>query len=383
MKLYVFWMALVAMVLFTVQRDQGLEKGHVQMCEKIKDNFVEELTAEEFEQCKSLYARSISFKSWEENTNSWLATWGWSHLAVYSPSESDEIWSSKSESIGVKLKSFEGKQLVYRAHPSSVFKRGDVFLKVNGKLNPSYDDIMHAGGEYTVERKNKEITLSVEVKNYTWNDKVEIKKNIIKVPSFRGEFFKDESVVEIINQLNSVKEDELYVDLRDNYGGNIAAGLRFLAMFLCEEKVVGEFNIPSKREFGESNYPLSIKQSIQVEHLKKYGKVFLKVPKIKECISKKVSVLVNSSTSSTAELVAQAFIDTNRGKVIGEQTSGRMVLSSWDQVPNFPDGFYFSYPYALYKSLSGAEIEKEGVLPDEYKTYSFDLERMGKDSFIN
>ncbi len=81
--------------------------------------------------------------------------------------------------------------------------------------------------------------------------------------------------------------------------------------------------------------------------------------------------------------MAQAFLEFEKGELIGEPTSGRLVLSSWDQVPNFPEGFYFSYPYALYKSAKGNVIEGEGVIPDVYRTYSFDLERMGKDSFLN
>ncbi len=382
MKLYVFWMLMLSAVFFVIERDRGLARGHTEMCESLRDNFVERFEPHDFEDCKDLYSRSISFKGWEKRTNKWLATWGWSHLAVYSPSESSEIWDSKTENVGVKLKAFYGKQLVYRAHPDSLFKRGDVFLEVNGKKEFTYDEIMHSGGEYLIERQKENLRLNVEVKNYSWNDEVEITKNIIKVPSFRGEFFNEENIKEITKELKSIKENKIYIDLRDNFGGNIAAGLRFLSMFLCEEVVVGEFRIPSKKDLGVSDYPLSIEQDVQVEHLKKYGKVFLRVPQNPDCIRKKTSVLVNGMTSSTAELVAQAFIDTERGKVVGEQTSGRMVLSSWDQVPNFPEGFYFSYPYALYKSVSGAEIEKEGVLPDEYRTYSFDVEKTGRDSFL-
>ncbi len=353
------------------------------MCERIKEDFVVKINDDELKECKSIYSRSSSFKTWKTNTNSWFKRWRWSHLAVYSPLESNEIWNSKVEHIGVKLKYFKGKYLVYRAHPDSVFKRGDVFIKVNREKNLSHHRILYSGGDYVIERKGKVKSFKVKVQKYTWNDKVKVVGNIIRVLSFRGEFFDNKAILDVMNRASKIKDDKIYIDLRDNYGGNIAAGLRFLSMFLCKETVVGEFTIPSKKGLGRSDYPLSVKQSVQVAHLKKHGKVFLRVPKTNYCISKKIFVLVNSLTSSTAELVAQAFIDTNRGRVIGEKTSGKMVLSSWEQVSNFPKGFYFSYPYALYKSLSGAYIEEKGVFPDIYKTYSFDLERMGKDSFIN
>ncbi len=383
MKLYVLWMFLVALVFFSIQRDKGLKAGHIKMCKKITEEFVEKFNANEFEHCKSIYTRSGSFRAWKANMNSWFKNWGWSHFAVYSPFESNEIWKSETKNIGVKFKYFKGKYLVYRAHPDSVFKRGDVLVKINKEKLPLRYGILHSGGNYIVKRKGKIKILKVKVQKYIWNDRVQIVDNIIKVLSFRGEFFNDKAIVDVMNGVRKIKGNKIYIDLRDNYGGNIAAGLRFLSIFLCEEIVVGEFSIPSKKEFGSSDYPLSVKQSIQVPYLKKYGKVFLRVPKANYCTNKKIFVLVNSITSSTAEIVAQAFIDTNRGKVIGERTSGRVVLSSWEPIFNFPDGFYFSYPYAFYKSLSGAYIERKGVSPHIYKTYSFDLEKMGKDSFIN
>lgn len=383
MKLYMFWMLVLSGLFFVIKRDHSLQGGHNQMCEKLQSEFVEKMNAVDLAQCKHLYTKSLSFKSWEENTNKWLSTWGWSHLSVYSPQETDEIWSSKSKSIGVRIKDYSGQYLVQRAHNDSEFKKGDLFLSVNEKNKPSYDDIMYSGGSYLIKRQGVEVEVKATVLEYTWNDTVELKGRVLNVPSFRGEFFEDEKIEALIKKINEQRSQNLYVDFRNNYGGNIVAGLKFLSMFLCEETVIGEFNIPSKKGLGESDYPMTTEQSVQVEHMRKFERVFLRVPKREDCIRKEVSVLVSSSTSSTAELVAQAFIDLKRGRVIGEQTSGRMVLSSWDQIPNFPEGYYFAYPYALYKSISGATIENEGVDPDVYRTYSFDLESMGKDSFLN
>jgi hypothetical protein len=383
MKLLFLWLSLVAATAFIYQRDSGLRYGHHEMCKKLQNDFVEKITSEEFRQCLKIYDKVVSFKDWEIKTNAWLGSWGWSHLSVYSPSESTEIWESKSNNIGVRLKTIENKIIVYKAHPDSVFKRGDLFIEVNGQTPLYESDILNEVGSFKIQRDGKEILLDVKTGDYFWNDKVEFTKNIMKVPSFRGEFFKDEALKEIIKKISLIQEDLIYLDLRDNIGGNVASAIRLMSVFVCDESVIGSFKIPSREEFGSSDYPLTVDQSVQVEHMKRYGEVKLRVPKNKICTSKKVKVLVNDRTASTAELVAQAFIDLKRGTVVGEKTSGRMVLSSWDQIVYFPEGFYFSHPYALYASISGSAIEGEGVLPETFKTYVLDFEILGRDSFLD
>lgn len=383
MKLQVLFMLLIALVTFIYKRDQALRYGHGEMCKKLKTHFVEKITEQDFEQCLEIYESVLTFKDWELKTNSWLGSWGWSHLSVYSPSESEEIWESKTQNIGVRLKQIENKFVVYEAHPESDFKKGDLILLVKGE-EPLYEmDILYEEGVLKIVRKGKELEIKASVKDFLWDDQVELIGNILKIPSFRGEFFEDEDLVHMQKELSQVKDAEIILDLRDNYGGNVASALRLMSLFFCEETRLGSFRTPSREHLGSSNYPLSVGQEEQVAHMKKFGEVHLKTFAHSDCIGKKVKVLVNGLTSSTAELVAQSFIDLKRGLVVGEKTSGRMVLSSWEQISYFPEGFYFSHPYALYSSLSGADIEGRGVSPDIYKTYSLELEQKGLDSFLN
>jgi len=383
MKLQFLWLALVVATVFIYKRDSGLRYGHHEMCRKLKNDFVEKITDNEFDQCLKLYNQALTFEDWEKKTNAWLGSWGWSHLAVYSPTASTEIWESKIENIGVRLKTIEDKIIVYQAHPESVFKKGDVFVEVNGETPLYESDVLNKSGLFKIKRQENFLELDVEPRDFLWDDKVEFLKNIMKVPSFRGEFFDDEELELIRKKISDVKEDLIYIDLRDNIGGNIASAIRLMSLFICKDLVMGAFRIPSRENMGTSDYPLTIEQSVQVSHMKNYGRVELRIPRNKNCSSKKVKVLVSSRTASTAELVAQAFSDLKRGKVVGEKTSGRMVLSSWEQIVYFPDGFYFSHPYALYSSLTGASIEGEGVMPEIYKTYILDLETAGLDSFLN
>ncbi len=243
------------------------------MCEKIQSEFVEKMNDVDLKQCKALYQSSKNFKAWEENTNRWLSTWGWSHLSVYSPKETDEIWSSKSKSIGVKIKNYNGKYLVSRAHENSKFKKGDLFLRVNGKKKPTYNDIMYSGGEYLISRLGEKMLINEKVEEHIWSDGVELVGDLLIIPSFRGEFFEDKKLNELKNKIKKIKSKTLHVDLRQNFGGNVAAGLKFLSLFFCKATIVGEFKIPSKKGLGVSDYPLTTSQSYQVEYKRGFEKV--------------------------------------------------------------------------------------------------------------
>jgi len=353
------------------------------MCHVLNEQFVEPLSKKDLNDCHSIFSRSLTFKTWEKEMNAWLGGWGWSHLMVYAPSETKEIWESKSTSVGVKLKYIEGEYVVLRAHPDSSFQKGDHFILLNGRNDFNSTELLKEGGDYEIERAGEVLTLEVEPQEFKWDDKVVVEAPYFRVPSFRGEFFLEEDMVNFEKQLPKLKLETLYIDLRGNYGGNIGAGLKFLSYFLCDEELIGAFHVPKNKGKGESTYPQTIKQSKQIEVVKSSEYINLEVPKSRYCYKNKIKVLVDSETSSTAEMVAMALREHKKAKLIGALTSGRMVLSSWESVKNYPEGFYYSFPYAVYATSEGAVIETAGVFPDVEKEYVLSLEKAGKDSFIH
>ena len=381
LQLYILYL-LVAFTSFLTARYLHLYQGHKDMCHVLNTQFVEDFTAKDQSDCLDIFAKSLTFNSWEIQMNSWLGQWGWSHLMVYAPSQTDEIWESKSVSVGVKLRYIEGNYVVLRAHPNSVFKRGDMFLTVNGEESINSSMILSDGGVYTIERAGEVLSLQVEPKEFKWDDKVEIDSPYFRVTSFRGEFFLEEDMDYFSKELKNLKVQTLYIDLRENYGGNIGAGLKFLSFFLCKNQVIGGFHVPKNEGKGETFYPQTVEQSVQIEVVKNHEFIRLEVPKSKHCYDGKVEVLVDSETSSTAEMVAMAFREIKNTPIRGILTSGRMVLSSWEAVKNYPEGFYYSFPYAIYTTAKGAMIESSGVFPDIEREYDLLLEKSGKDSFI-
>jgi C-terminal processing protease CtpA/Prc len=381
LQLYVLYL-LVAFTSFLSARYIHLYQGHKKMCLTLEAEFVEELTQQDQKDCLEVFGRSLTFDSWEREMNSWLGQWGWSHLMVYAPSKTEEIWESKTVSVGVKLRYVEGAYVVVRAHPDSVFQRGDVFLNVNGQEDFNSTNILSDGGVYLVERNGESQTINVEPQEFKWDDRVEVKPPYFRVPSFRGEFFLEQDMDFFAEELSKLKLKTLYIDLRENYGGNIGAGLKFLSFFLCENQVIGNFHVPKNKGKGETLYPQTVEQSVQIDVVKNHEFIGLEVPKSRYCYKGDVEVLVDSETSSTAEMVAMAFREFKKAPVRGILTSGRMVLSSWEAVQNYPSGFYYSFPYAIYTTSQGKMIESSGVYPDIEKEYSLAFEKQGKDSFI-
>lgn len=374
---------LVALTIFLSARYAHLYTGHKAMCHDFKEKFVESLTPNELDECLGIFNSVFTFKQWEKRMNSWLGQWGWSHLMVYAPSESAEIWESKTFSTGVKVKVIEGKYLVYRAHEDSEFKKGDIILSINGSEDINFESVTQKEGKFLVKRNNQKSSLDVKLKEYKWNDGVKIKVPYFVVPSFRSEFFKSSLMKTFNKQLRELKSDVLYIDLRGNYGGNIASGMRFLSFFLCSEEVIGHFELPANKGKGSNVYPNNLNHEKQLEVVDNSEKVKIKIPKNEYCFKGKIEVLTDGSTSSTAEMVALALREFKKAPIRGQLTSGRMVLSSWEPVKNFPEGYLYSFPYAVYESSKGALIEGSGIVPDIEKGYILSLEAKAKDSFIN
>ncbi|MFM8752243.1 MAG: S41 family peptidase [Actinomycetota bacterium] len=78
-------------------------------------------------------------------------------------------------------------------------------------------------------------------------------------------------------------------------------------------------------------------------------------------ISVPVVVLINRNTASSAEIVASAFQDRNRGVVLGERSYGK---GSVQDFLTLEDGSKLELTVALYVTPSGKIIDEVGVIPD-------------------
>ena len=75
----------------------------------------------------------------------------------------------------------------------------------------------------------------------------------------------------------------------------------------------------------------------------------------------KLAVLVNGGTASSAEIVAGAIKDHNRGKVIGEKTFGKGTVQELDPLRG---GSSAKITVAKWLTPKGTNIDKNGIVPD-------------------
>lgn len=126
----------------------------------------------------------------------------------------------------------------------------------------------------------------------------------------------------------------IILDLRNNPGGLLEEALRVSQLFIGNGVIV----------------------SYQVNGSEKLFKADNPKP-----ISVPVVVMINRNTASSAEIVASAFQDRNRGVIIGERSYGK---GSVQEFVTLDDGSKLELTVALYVTPSGKIIDEVGVSPD-------------------
>ncbi|MBY0504239.1 MAG: hypothetical protein K2X03_10025 [Bryobacteraceae bacterium] len=75
-----------------------------------------------------------------------------------------------------------------------------------------------------------------------------------------------------------------------------------------------------------------------------------------------LAILIDSSTASTAEIMAGGLQDLGRARIFGSRSMGAALPSVIERLPS---GDLFQYPVANYISRNGKALEGEGVTPDQ------------------
>ena len=282
-------------------------------------------------------------------------------FTYYTEPESNEIDSQNLAGsfggIGVQLTAANndgtgGKvDNVYKDNPA--FKGGvqigDVFLKIGDKdvTTAKLDEIVkqvrgpvgsevvvtfaRAGKPYTVKLKRDKVTI------------VSVEKTIL--PGNIGyvalnTFYNEQASAQFraaIADMQKKNVKKLILDLRDNGGGLLNAGVDVADQFLQSGPIV------SLRERGAK------------------AKVWGSARKQATDYTGQLVVLVNKNSASASEVVSGALQDNARAKIIGEQTFGKGVA----QVPiTLPDGGKVAIVNSAWITPKGREIHKKGITPD-------------------
>lgn len=190
----------------------------------------------------------------------------------------------------------------------------------------------------------------------------------LKVSSFDGTAAEMDNVFE---KIFSSKPDYLIIDLRDNGGGTVEAGME-LASFIVDSTYYGGVfltqkwfathtappplnDYPKLPLFNASSFELIIKGIHEQEGL------CLQVVPAKQHYPGKVYVLTNGNTASTCEPLVHAFRHYKLAVIVGEKTAGAMLNGEF-----FPlqEGFSLVVPTADYYACDGQRLDHKGVEPN-------------------
>ena len=142
-------------------------------------------------------------------------------------------------------------------------------------------------------------------------------------------------VREALEELSDKNVEGLVLDLRNNSGGLVSAGLAVADVFLDQEPIV------------ETRNRDGIADPIQAG--------------AGELYSGPMVTLVNSGTASASEILAGALQDDGRSLLLGDKTFGKGLIQT---LTNLSDGSGLAVTVAGYLTPSGRDIQGQGIRPD-------------------
>ncbi len=226
---------------------------------------------------------------------------------------------------------------------------GDVFVKIGDTdvMTSKLDEIVRlvrgpkgSTVNVTFARNGKPYTVKMERRQVTI---VSVEQTVL--PGNVGyialnTFYNEKASEQFRAAVASMKQkgvQKLILDLRDNGGGLLNAGVDVADQFL------GSGNIVSLKD--------------RTGRAQVYGRASTRPTDY----TGKLVVLVNKNSASASEVVAGALQDLKRATVIGEQTFGKGVA----QIPvNTVDGGKVAIVNSAWLTPQGREIHKKGIKPD-------------------
>ena len=144
-----------------------------------------------------------------------------------------------------------------------------------------------------------------------------------------------ESVAGAIRDLTDQGAEGFILDLRNNPGGLLQAGIEIARLWLPEGTIVYTVN----------------RQGI-LDSFEAFGHALTDAPLV---------VLVNEGTASASEILAGALQDNGRAKLVGSTTFGKGLIQS---LFDLPDGAGLAVTVAKYETPDHHDINRLGITPD-------------------
>lgn len=144
-----------------------------------------------------------------------------------------------------------------------------------------------------------------------------------------------EEVTKAVKELEAQGADAYILDLRNNPGGLLQAGIDIAKLWLDEGTIVYTVN----------------RYGIQ-DQVEAFGEAITQAP---------LAILVNGGTASASEILSGALQDNQRAILIGERTFGKGLIQS---LFNLSDGSGLAVTVAKYETPDHHDINRLGIKPD-------------------
>lgn len=198
-----------------------------------------------------------------------------------------------------------------------------------------------------VEEDGEKIRDRFQMKSFAYADTSFVLVKVSEIYESFGEDLRD-----ALKKRQSMGEEILVLDLRDNGGGSVDAALSALASFLPDTPVIP---VKSNNDLGQETYEVLRTEALPLD------KVF----------TNPILVFVNTNTASAAEMIAGVLQSYGRGIVIGRKTFGKGCMQEFFPVMKHKASLgTLKITSALYALSDGKSVQRKGVSPDVYFPFS-------------
>lgn len=190
----------------------------------------------------------------------------------------------------------------------------------------------------------------------------------LRIYSFGGSSKEIDSVFSIINQR---QYEHLIVDLRNNSGGSVEAGMTFVrnivdtsfygGVFLTQKYFNNNNHIPTPQEYKQFENFTAANFDLILEGIHSKKGLCLQVIPTKTAGDYKIFVLTNNRTASTCEPIVYGLKQYRLATIVGEKTAGAMLNG---EIFKLEHGYNMIIPTADYYTADGFHIDRNGVEPN-------------------
>ena len=286
-------------------------------------------------------------------------------------------------------------------------KQGDVILSVDGvevKGMSAFQvtSMIQGEGNTTVDIKIRRDEKGGEEKSFALKrasgPKNPVKSRLegkstgyIRLTEFNALAEKD--VAEAIEELRGIGAKEFILDLRDNPGGLVQAGVEIAKLFLPQDSTIayteGRVVAGGVKEDTDVDATANARLGLQnagadaaPTKLKRIGDIpsseeNSKSARNKQKVTEPLVVLVNSRSASASEILTGSLKDNCRATVVGSKTYGKGLIQS---VYELNDGSGVVLTVGRYVTPKFVDIDRKGITPDFAMFPGFEVSKESLDA---